>query len=65
MTTFKPFRMWTPARRLAELVAKYRGLPSAAWLASNGCSPPESSCFAGEGRRRPSDAFGRTCGRAA
>ncbi len=24
-----PVRMWTPARRLAELVAKYRGLPSA------------------------------------
>ena len=27
---YLPARMWTPARRLAELVAKYRGLPAEA-----------------------------------
>ena len=27
---YLPARMWTTARRLAELVAKYRGIPAAA-----------------------------------
>ena len=27
---YLPARMWTPARRLAELVAKYRGIPAEA-----------------------------------
>ena len=27
---YLPARMWTPARRLAELVAKYRGVPAEA-----------------------------------
>jgi hypothetical protein len=25
---YLPARMWTPARRLAELVARYRGIPA-------------------------------------
>ena len=27
---YLPTRMWTPARRLAELVGKYRGIPAEA-----------------------------------
>jgi len=46
---FLPARMWTAAGRLAELVAKYRGLPAAAVNRLNRVLPDNDFMFRGGG----------------
>ncbi len=46
---YLPARMWTPARRLAELVAKYRGLPAEALDRLNRVLSDQDFMFRGGG----------------
>ena len=46
---YLPARMWTPARRLAELVAKYRGLPAEALDRLNRVLSDQDFVFRGGG----------------
>ena len=46
---YLPVRMWTSARRLAELVAKYRGIPTEAVNRLNRVLSNQDFMFRGDG----------------
>ncbi len=46
---YLPVRMWTSARRLAELVAKYRGIPAEAVNRLHRVLSDQDFMFRGEG----------------
>jgi hypothetical protein len=48
---YLPARMWTAASRLAELVARYRGIPAEAVNRLNRVLSDQDFMFRGEGRR--------------
>jgi hypothetical protein len=43
--------MWTPARRRADLVAKYRWIPADGVVRIDRVLSDQNSCFAGEARQ--------------